>query len=123
MPEPAKSTVASATDPEAPPPIKAVTIVLQEHRNGGLNNEAGEHLSELVAAVKEHQKAGKLTIELTVAPVDGDPRQVKVTDVIKVSAPKAKPPASLFFSDAHGNLSRRDPRQPELSGLRDASAS
>lgn len=122
MPEPAKSTVADVAD-DTQPPVKPFGAFLHEHRDAGLHNEAGEELATLVAAVLDQQKKGSLTITFTVEPAKGDDRQVVISDDVKVKAPKPPTPASRFFSDPHGNLSRRDPRQPELSGLRDASAS
>lgn len=120
MPEPALNAEAQAEANE-PPAVKPFGAFLHEHRGAGLHNEAGEKLAELVAAVCEYQKKGSITITIDVAPAEGDTHSVVVSDTLKAKVPQASTPASRFFSDDHGNLSRRDPRQPEIAGLRDAS--
>ncbi len=122
MPEPATAEAQTPDSTDAPA-VKPFGAFLHEHRGAGLHNEAGEKLAEVVAAVIELQKKGSLTIQIEVAPADGDTHSVVVTDALKAKVPQPTPPASRFFSDDHGNLSRRDPRQPELTGLRDASSS
>lgn len=104
------------------PPVKQFNVFLQEHRGAGLHNELSEGLAELTAAVLRQQKKGSLTVTVNVAPAEGAAVAVVVTDEVKVKAPKAATPPSLFFSDDHGNLSRRDPRQTEMP-LREAGKS
>lgn len=95
------------------PTLKPFNATLQEQRRGELHQELSEGLAELVAAVMEHDKAGTLQLTLKVKPA-GDGEQVHVIDTVKVSAPKADNKPSIFFADDAGNLSRRNPRQPEL---------
>ena len=120
MPEPAAAP-AHAEETTEIPTTKPFGTFLQEHRKQGLHNEASEGLQEVVAAVKEHKKGGSLTITIDVKPGEVDGTLV-VSDKVKVKAPEAERPTSLFYSDSRGNLSRRDPRQSELPGVRDASA-
>ncbi|HEY3021859.1 MAG TPA: hypothetical protein VGJ32_16790 [Solirubrobacteraceae bacterium] len=84
---------------------------LQDQRGGGLHGELSDALAELVAAVREHDKGGSLTLTVKVAP-NGE--SVMVSDDVKVTPPKPARGASLFFADHQGNLSRRNPAQPEL---------
>jgi hypothetical protein len=123
MPEAAVQE-ANAPEPEVTetPATKPFGAFLHEHRNAGLHNEAGEALAEVVAGVVDLQKKGSITVTINVEPAKGDENSVIVTDSLKVKVPQAPAPPSRFFSDSHGNLSRRDPRQPELP-LRDASKS
>lgn len=93
--------------------VKPFAAWLQEQRQGGLHSELSEQLQVLVAAVMEHQKRGALTLTIDVAP-NRDGVTVFVTDEIKVKAPQPERPATIFYPDSSGNLSRRDPRQPEL---------
>lgn len=111
--EPASGLLDSTT----PRPFSQFMI---EQRKGGLHGEISEKLQELVAAVVEHEKAGTLTLTVTVKPAGNGTNQYVVTDEVKVKAPEAARGASLFFADGRGNLSRSDPRQPELP-LREAS--
>jgi hypothetical protein len=87
---------------------------LREHKNGALHAELSEVLAEVTSAVLEHEKVGSLTLKVTVAPTK-DGRTVFVTDEVKSTIPKADRGGSIMFADADGNLSRRDPRQMELT--------
>lgn len=91
---------------------KTFTAFLHEQRGGVLHAELTDELAKLVAKVSEHEKGGTLTLKITVKPeADG---AVKVSDEIAVKAPRPAARPSLFFTDSAGNLSRRNPRQPEL---------
>lgn len=95
------------------PQIKPFAAWLQEQRQGGLHGEVSDALAELVSKVAEHGKAGTLTLTVKVSPskVDG---AVEVDDKLALKAPEPEKSAALFFADSRGNLSRQDPRQPEL---------
>lgn len=86
---------------------------LQEQRGGNLHGELSEQLQQLVQAVTEHGKNGSLTLVVHVKPA-GNGVNLLVSDDVKVKAPQPERPVALFFADDEGNLSRRDPRQPEL---------
>lgn len=100
------------TQKDQGPEVKPFAAWLQEHRQGGLHAELSDALAEIGRAVGEHDKASELTLKIRVAPNGAN--TVIVTDDLKVKTPEAARPASLFFTDSRGNLSRRDPRQPEL---------
>ena len=91
---------------------KPFAAFLQEQRQGGLAVELSELLADTVAAVSEHQKAGTVTLTVKIKPAGEN--AVSITDEVKCKAPEGDKPSSLFFADDEGNLSRRDPRQPEL---------
>lgn len=101
------------------PPQKLFAAWIQEQRGGTLHGELSEALAEVSASVVDLQKAGSLTLKINIAPAGKEQNGVIVTDVVTVKAPEDRG-ASMFFTDGHGNLSRRDPRQPELP-LRDVS--
>jgi hypothetical protein len=122
MSEPAKSPVVDANHKGAPP-IKPLSAILMEHRGGGLHNEASEELQKVVAAVKDTQKKGSLTITINVEPAKDDENSVVLSDTLKASAPRPATKPSRWFTDDHGNVSRTNPRQHEIEGLRDVSAS
>ena len=102
MPDPDQTTAA----------VKPFAAWLQEHRSGGLHQELSEALAEVARAVSEHEKVGSLTVTIKLEP--NGVGTVIVTDELKTKVPEPARPASLFFTDAGGNLSRRNPRQPEL---------
>ncbi len=89
---------------------------LREHRNGLTHDELTDSLNELVAAVAETEKGGKISITFAVKP-NGD-GAVMVLDEVKVTKPKPTKGGSLFFITPENNLTRMDPKQPQLP-LRD----
>ena len=91
--------------------------ILQQIRKGGCHHELSEELANLVQAVQAEGKVGTLTLTLKVTPYDKDFGAVKVTDAVKVNAPKPENPSTTFFGDEQGNLTRSNPRQAELPGL------
>lgn len=85
----------------------------------------GQVIRDLDDAIREATKAAllasaksKITLELTVVPNGigvGDTPLIKITDKIKVSAPKpARDKAPVFFADDNGNPTRRNPNQDEM---------
>ena len=123
MPEPkgAPAGVDPVTGEVENPPVKPLSAILMEHRGGGLHNEASEELQKVVAAVKETQKKGSLTITINVEPAKDDEMSVVLMDALSAKAPRPSTKPSRWFTDEHGNVSRSDPRQPQITGLRDAS--
>ena len=101
-------------DAQADPGRKPFAAVIQEARNGLLHADLSDKLADVVAGVVEHEKVGTVTLTLTVRPNAAG--TVTVTDDVKAKVPEGEKPASLFFADGHGNLSRRDPRQMEMTG-------
>ena len=92
---------------------KPFSQFLLEQRNGSLHGELSDTLRELVEAVVQHGKPGALTLTVKVSPTKSY-GQYEVVDEVKVKAPEPDRGASLFFADDRGNLSRSNPRQPEL---------
>lgn len=108
----------AATKKEAPVAddqnIAPFSELLLQQRKGRLHAEASDGLHELVKAVQATGKAGELTLTIKVKPLGkGSGNQVTVTDRVNVKSPEAETDPVLWFMD-DGNLSRRDPDQPEL---------
>lgn len=97
----------------APTLVKPFAAFLQEQRQGGLHGELSDALADLVARCVEHEKGGSLSLTIHVKP-NKDGATLLITDAVKVKAPEAPRQPALFFADEHGNLSRTNPRQPEL---------
>lgn len=104
--------MATEESTETTPERRPFAAIIQDQRNGGLHGELSDEMARLVEAVIAHDKKGKLTITLSIES-NGD-GSVFVGDAYKVDVPQPDRPKSLFFTDARGNLSRRDPRQAEL---------
>lgn len=96
-------------------PTTTFTQFLLEQRGGLLHSELSDMLADVVARCVEHGKKGSITIKLTIAP-NKDGVTLTVSDEVKPVAPEGDRGAALFYADARGNLSRRDPRQPSLPG-------
>ncbi|MFT4225336.1 hypothetical protein [Micropruina sp.] len=105
------------------PPIRPFADWLREQANGKTHNELGEALWDLIARVEETRKKGTLALTITVEPMPkSDGNVLVISDNIQLKLPEFKRDASVAYVDRNGNLSRNNPRQPTLTGLRDASA-
>jgi hypothetical protein len=93
---------------------------LKEMRDGNVLTDLSTDLAELVSAVRATGKAGKLQLTITVKPVKkGGNHTLLVEDEIKVKQPEADREGTILYATDTNELSRRDPRQPELTGLRE----
>ncbi len=101
------------------PPIRAFAAWLQEQAKGATHAELGEALYDLVARVKDTGKAGTLTFTIKVEPWKQDRGVLIVSDEIKLKLPEFARQPSIFYRDDNGNLTRENPDQPELAGLRE----
>lgn len=100
--------------------MKTFTDHLKDLRGGQADIDAAACLAEVIQAVRETGRAGSLLIEIKLKPVtQNDGSQLIVEDVIKVKKPMPQRGNTVLFTTEDNTLSRKDPRQPELSGLRD----
>lgn len=99
----------------APYPKTAFTDLLHELRAGDAMTDASETLAKLIHDIQSVGKRGSLTLTLTIEPVTkGNTTTLVVVDEIKVKPPKIDEGSTIVFANEKGQLSRRDPRQPEL---------
>lgn len=91
-------------------------------QQGRAHDELTEGLHEVIAAVKETGKAGSVTLVIKVDPDKKATGIFRISDNVTIKAPKHDRGARIYFADKSGNLTRSDPNQPELEGLRDVSA-
>lgn len=84
---------------------------IREVQNGRTHDEATEKLAELVEAVRETGKAGKMSLTLTVKPMKGNVDVLLVEDSLVSKPPLHDRKASIFYPDKSGNLTRTDPNQ------------
>jgi hypothetical protein len=95
--------------------VRPFADILRDIGRGLVHEEASNALNDLTAAVLEHGKKGRLTIDIGIEPVKkGDTSALVTTAQVKVTPPKGDPIASIFFTDKHGNLTREDPNQMHL---------
>lgn len=76
-------------------------------------DEAGQQFSDLINAVVSHNKAGTLTMKISVKPSTAGALAVKAE--VKTTKPKGLPPESLLWPTPEGNLIDEDPRQTKLN--------
>lgn len=92
--------------------MRPFTDVLGELGAGQTLEDLSHRLAQVVQAVGDTGKQGKVTLELTVAP--NGHGAVALADKITTKVPEPDRGTSLFFTDDDGGLHRRDPRQTEL---------
>jgi hypothetical protein len=85
-------------------------------RYGTLHDDLTLELNALVAKVASSMKAGELTLKLKLKPGKGG--QIEIVDDIAIKAPKEEKGTSIMFATPDGNLTREDPRQMQIDGLR-----
>lgn len=90
---------------------------LREQQQGITHDELSEALHDLVGSVRDTGKKGTLTFTVTVAPLKENVDVLVVTDDVKVARPKPDRKSSMFYPDAHGNLTRTDPNQLAFESL------
>jgi hypothetical protein len=91
---------------------------LQQSIRPEVLDRAGRKLAEVVAAVAELQKKGRLTLTLELSPMKNNTGAAEVAVRIKAAIPEAMPASTFMWPDEHGRLHRNDPRQQELPGIR-----
>lgn len=94
----------------------AELLTILDH--GSAHAEATRALHDLVAAVADTGKAGSMTLKISLKPVSGSRGQFLVSAVVQARPPQSDPGAAVFWADDSGNLTRSDPNQPEIEGLR-----
>lgn len=100
--------------------MRTFTDTLKDLRSGAAETDASTALAEVVRAVRETGLTGSMTIEIKLKPVTkGDGKQLIVEDVIKVKKPMPQRGNTVLFATDTDVLTRRDPNQPELKGLRE----
>lgn len=86
--------------------------------HGSAHAEASRCLHDLTNAVADTGKPGHIVIKIEVKPLKGTDSQLIVTAHVASKMPRTEPAASVFFRDNSGNLTRNDPKQLALDGLR-----
>jgi hypothetical protein len=96
--------------------MRPFTDTLNQLRFGTLSDDLTKALHELTLKCGETGRAGRLTLDLQLKPGKGG--QIEVFDDIKLKLPKEERGSSIMFSTPEGNLTREDPRQMQIEGLR-----
>ena len=86
-----------------------------------LGEEATEALNDLVHATSETGKTGELNLKIKMKPIGGKAGQMELETDVKLKLPQPTRGKTILFSTPDNNLSRQDPRQQTLDGVRDVS--
>jgi hypothetical protein len=114
--------------PKTPTPdddavIRPFADALLELSGGRTHDELSAQLHELIARVRDTGKKGSLTLTVTVSRMkNAAENTLTVTDDVKAKLPAHDRNVSVFYADANGNLTRRDPNQLEFDSLREVPA-
>jgi hypothetical protein len=100
-------------NPDVPAPSNAFMQVLQTHDGGEVLNELADAQRQCLEAVALTGKAASVTLTLKYTPAAKGAFAVAFGEP-KVKLPAMERPASLWFGDENGQLTRNDPRQKEL---------
>lgn len=94
---------------------QSLVDILGQIRGGAALNDASRELAELIRAVKEVGKKGKLTLTIEVEPDKTDATVVTFQPEVTVKTPKRAYAKGIFYIDERtGSVSREDPRQMEM---------
>jgi hypothetical protein len=96
--------------------MRPFTDTLAQLRYGTLGEDLTKALHELTLKCQDTGRSGALTLQLQLKPGKGG--QIEVFDDIKVKLPKEERGSTIMFSTPEGNLTREDPRQMQIEGLR-----
>jgi hypothetical protein len=88
---------------------------LRELRAGATLDELADDLQQLVASVRATGKPGELVLKLKIKPPKKSTSEyLTIEDSVTVKAPKLDREDTLFFTTVDNNLTRQNPRQPDL---------
>lgn len=91
---------------------KPFTDVLGEIENGALLQDLTEQVYNIIAAVMETRKPGKLKLVMAFTPTGRG--TVNVDADYDATEPEHDRPTTTFFVGSDLSLQRRDPNQPDL---------
>lgn len=99
--------------------MMGILQLLAELAEGRTVDELNRALQDVRERVVETGKPGKVTLSLTFKPATkGNRAMHSVSPAVTTTLPKGEPEESIVFV-TEGGYSRRDPRQPEMPGLRE----
>ena len=91
-------------------PKNTIIFVLNELQNGHCVNDLSTKLEEVIAAVKNRNASGELTLKLKLKPRNGG-KSVDLEHTITTKLPKEPTPTTFFYVTEANNLQRNDPDQ------------
>ena len=93
--------------------VRPLTDTLRHIGGGVFIDLASDKMNELVSAVSESGKAGKLTLEVSVKKATRG-GAMHITGKVKLQKPAEEPMEAMLFATPEGNLVADDPKQAKL---------
>jgi hypothetical protein len=94
--------------------MRLITDVLRDIRKGRVVDAASDKLAEVVRGVMDTEKAGSLTITISIKPRAKGDNCLLIQAKIDGKIPQADLPDALFFANLDGDLLRDDPTQTRM---------
>lgn len=107
------SIIDKSTGEIRPAAIRPVMDTLRHLRGGVMLDDAGDALAEVVRAVVETGRPGRVTIDLQIRKV-GRSGALSIIDKVTSKVPQNERIDTLMFPTEDGNLLTKDPRQNNL---------
>lgn len=93
--------------------------LMRMHRRGTLLDDLDNELQVAIATTRETGKPAELTLKLKITPQRGQTDSFLVTDTFATKLPKSDVADTVLYVNENGELTQRDPRQPELPTIGD----
>lgn len=98
--------------------VRPFASVLQEIQAGAAHDELSIAFRNLILAVEETGKGGKLTFTLDVKPLKSGDGVLVLTPAHAVKLPQHDRKASLFYATKDGNVTKDNPNQLAFENLK-----
>lgn len=92
--------------------LKTIRVLNSKNKQCKLGECIDFELDDLMQAVNEYNKGGKITIEIGIGIEEKN--ELSLQAVVKTSKPKGKIPRNPFYRDQKGQLYLDDPNQLKL---------
>lgn len=95
-------------------PVRPFHEWLADQASGSADNQATQALQEVVQAVGDIGKKGKVILEVIVEPANQSATMMKTQVIVTAKPPVPFADQTVFYADSNGSLVRDDPFQARL---------
>lgn len=96
--------------------LKTVRVINSKNKQQKLGDCINFELDDLMQAINEYNKGGKITIEIGIGIEEKN--ELSLQAIVKTTKPKGKIPKNPFYRDQKGQLYLDDPNQLKLISSR-----
>lgn len=101
----------NATEPVS----NSFAFIAANHCDGQLNQEMSDAVRDVVQAVRQTGKSGKIVLEMDIQPASkGAGNAIVIKHQVTPKKPKFEKDATIFFADDQHNLYRENPMQKQF---------